>query len=112
VRRRFAYTGLVLALAVIGLMPAAAGASSSPAKPLAGPWYGPDELKALIRYSNASFAERQRILAETKKSTPSGSFQWGDAGVGAGVAVGVLLVVGLSTRVLLQPRRVERSSHA
>ncbi len=81
--------------------------------PQAGPWYTPAELKALIRYSKASFAEKQRILAgETKESTPSGGFHWGDAGVGAGAAVGVLLGAGLSTRVLLQPRRMQKGNHA
>lgn len=111
--RPFARTGLVLAIAVVGLVPAAAGASSAPAPPLAGPWYTPEELKALIRYSNASFAEKQRILAgETNASAPSGSFHWSDAGIGAAAAVGVLLVAGLSIRVLLRPWRVERSSHA
>ena len=120
-RRRFAYTGLALVIAVIGLMPAAAGASSGLKKVPSGPWYTPAELRALIRYSKASFAEKQRILAgETKestptgsfRSTPSGSFHWGDAGIGAGAAVGLLFVAGLSTRVLLQNRRAEGSSHA
>jgi hypothetical protein len=121
VRRRFAYTGLVFVIAVIGLMPAAAGASSGLKKVPSGPWYTPDELKVLIRYSNASFAEKQRILAgETREPTPSGSFHatssgsfhWADAGIGAGSAVGLLFVAGLSTRVLLQNRRAEGRSHA
>jgi hypothetical protein len=112
-KRRFVHTFLVLAIAVIGLVPVAAAAPSRPAKPLAGPWYTPAELKALIRYSNASFPEKQRILAgETTGSTSSGSFHWGDAGVGAGVAVAVLLVAGVSARVLLQTHRVGGSSHA
>jgi hypothetical protein len=113
VKRRLTQTGLVLlVVAATGLVPAAAGASTRPAKPLAGPWYTPEELKALIRYSNASFAEKQRILAgDTTVSTPSGSFHWEDAGIGAGGAVGVVLGAGLCTRVL-RPRNVERSHHA
>ena len=63
--RRFVHTGLVLVTAAIALVPAAAGSSSHVSKPLAGPWYTPKELKALIRYSNASFAEKQAILAGT-----------------------------------------------
>jgi len=67
VKRRPIQTGLVLLLLLVPaavLVPASTGASSRPAKPpLAGPWYTPQELQALIRYSNASFAERQRILA-------------------------------------------------
>jgi hypothetical protein len=45
--------------------------------PLAGPWYTPQELKALIAYSNASFAQKKAILAgadatsgETKNGAP------------------------------------------
>ena len=111
-KRRLTRTGLVLLVAATGLMPATAGASSHPAKPLAGPWYTPAELKALIRYSNASFAEKQRILAgDASVSTSSGSFHWDDAGVGAGAAVGVVLATGLCTRVL-RPRQAERSHHA
>ena len=111
--RRFAQAALVLLVVAVTLVPAVAGASPPAAKPLAGPWYTPTELKALIRYSNASFAEKQRILAgNATVSTSSGSFHLDDAAVGAGAAVGVLVFAGLSTRVLLQSRRMERSHHA
>lgn len=30
---------------------------------LAGPWYTPQELKALITYSNASFHQKRKLLA-------------------------------------------------
>jgi hypothetical protein len=113
VKRRFTQTGLVLLVVAVTLVPAAAGASPPATKPLAGPWYTPEELKALIRYSNSSFAEKQRILAgDSPVSTSSGSFDWDDAAVGAGTAIGVVLLAGLSTRVLPLSRRVERSSHA
>jgi monoamine oxidase len=112
VNRRFAQAALVLLVVAVTLVPAVAGASPPAAKPLAGPWYTPTELKALIRYSNASFAEKQRILAgESTVSSSSGSFHWDDAGVGAGAVVGIVLGTGLCTRVL-RPRRVERSHHA
>jgi hypothetical protein len=113
VKRRSTQTGLVLLVVAVTLVPAAAGASPPAAKPLAGPWYTPTELKALIRYSNATFAEKQRILAgEEPVSTSSGSFHWDDAAVGAGAGIGVLVFAGLSTRVFLQSRRMERSHHA
>ena len=65
-KRRSTHMGLVLLLVLVAaavLVPTSTGSSSGPAKPLAGPWYTPQELKALIKYSNASFDEKQRILA-------------------------------------------------
>ena len=53
--------------------------------PLAGPQYTPQELQALIAYSNASFAQKRAILAGGGSEAGDGSgFHWGDAGVGAG----------------------------
>jgi heme A synthase len=72
VKRLFTQMGLVLVVAVVAataLVPAATGAPSRVTKPLAGPWYTPKELKALIRYSNASFAEKQAILAGTAEGS-------------------------------------------
>ena len=34
---------------------------------LAGPWYTPKELKALIAYSKASFAQKKKVLAGTSR---------------------------------------------
>jgi hypothetical protein len=100
----------------------------------AGRSYTPEELQALIRYSNASFAEKKAILAGTKdpfygthtavrpddrsglrgvgpvsatQSTSSG-FDWGDAGIGAIGAAGFsLLLAGgmLLTLHLVHQRR-------
>ena len=114
-KRRCIRTGLVLLVVAATLVPAAAGASPSAPKPLAGPWYTPEELRALIRYSNASFAEKQRILAGDPTVSPSsGSFHWEDAAVGAGVTVGaVVLAAGVFSRVRRQPHNgAERSHHA
>ena len=36
-------------------------------KLIAGPWYTPHELQALVAYSNASFAEKQAILADAAR---------------------------------------------
>jgi len=51
---------LVAAFAVATTTVAAAAQAHS--NRTAGPWYTPKELKALIAYSNASFANKQRIL--------------------------------------------------
>ena len=56
------YRLAVLVTSIFVALPFAAGAQPQP-KRLAGPWYTPQELKALIAYSNATFAEKQRILA-------------------------------------------------
>jgi hypothetical protein len=112
-KRRLTQTSLAFLVLAVTLVPAAAGASAPATKPLAGPWYTPKELKALIRYSNASFAEKQRILAgDATVATSTGSFHWDDAAVGAGAAIGALVFAGLSTRVLQQSRLVERSHRA
>jgi hypothetical protein len=56
------YRLTVLSAAILVTVCSVAGAQTQP-KRLAGPWYTPQELKALIAYSNATFVEKQRILA-------------------------------------------------
>ena len=141
-KRYFTHVGIVGLVLSVTLVSAttALGANGQGAKPLAGPWYTPTELNALIAYSNASlaqkrtllngappagpsytaaernaliaysnasFAEKQRILdggAPTSVSA-SGSFDWGDAGVGAGAALGGMLTAGCLAIMLARARK-------
>jgi hypothetical protein len=52
-------SGAVASASLLGV----AGCGQSSTTPLAGPWYTPQELKALIAYSNASLAQKKAILA-------------------------------------------------
>jgi hypothetical protein len=81
------------------------------ASPFAGPRYTPKELQALIAYSNASFAEKQALLAGGSVSEVSagGGFHWSDAGVGAGVALGGALLAGGIPALLARLRNERRS---
>jgi len=68
-QQRIARIGTTL-LIVCGLLVSAAlasGGATAEQTRLAGPWYSPHELEALIAYSNASFAEKQAILAGTAR---------------------------------------------
>jgi hypothetical protein len=56
---RFTALSAVAAMAATLALPSVASAGH----PAAGPWYTGKELKALITFSNASFSEKQRILA-------------------------------------------------
>ena len=47
----------------------AVGRAQSSTTPLAGPWYTPQQLRALIAYSNASFAQKKAILAGASPSS-------------------------------------------
>lgn len=61
-------TASTACVCAIGITVASAGPESPTAAdrpPAAGPWYTPAERQALIAYSNASFAEKQAILAGT-----------------------------------------------
>jgi len=137
------------AAVVLGIVAAAATATPvgrAAGQPPAGPRYTPEELKALIAYSNASFAEKKAILAgvtgrnsarhgsaplagpwytpeESKAliayssaraaaspASPGRSFSWGDAGIGAGVAIGAVLVaLGLGLMLARARSQVRRS---
>lgn len=107
---------LALALLVISVAVASAGpigmAESGRSTPnrLAGPWYTPQELKALVAYSNASFAEKQALLAGAEPSSIAArdSFHWVDAGVGAGVALAAVLVAGAGVVLLVRGRGERR----
>jgi hypothetical protein len=63
--RRLRWLGLALLVACIAVAwgaLASAGNDTSHRGALAGPWYTPTELKALIEYSNASFAEKRALV--------------------------------------------------
>jgi len=57
------YRLVPLAVALTVAATTAPAFASARSLPPAGPWYTPKELKALEIYANASFAEKQRILA-------------------------------------------------
>jgi len=107
---------LALALLVISIGVAAASAigaaesGRSTQHRLAGPWYTPQELNALIAYSHASFAEKQALLAGAEPSSidPRDSFHWGDAGIGAGAALACALFVGAGVALLVRSRGQRR----
>jgi len=64
-KQRIARIGLALSVAgslVVSAAVASGGGAAEQTRP-AGPWYTPREVEALIAYSNASFAEKQAILA-------------------------------------------------
>jgi TolB protein len=61
-RLRLALAPAVLAV-VLATAAAATGGGHSAGTPPAGPWYTPQELKALTAYGKASFAEKKAILA-------------------------------------------------
>ena len=68
VLRSLAFALAVLALVSVATSSAVIGKQHEPTKPrLAGPWYTPKELKALIAYSNASFTEKKKLLAGTSR---------------------------------------------
>jgi hypothetical protein len=108
---------LLVSVAVASASPVgAAGRGQSTTTPLAGPWYTPQELKALIAYSNASFAQKKAMLggstapsAATNRGLvlagPRGAFDWGDAGVGAAGAFGLALLASGITVVSRHNRR-------
>jgi hypothetical protein len=77
----------------------------------AGPRYTAQELKELIAYSKATFAQKQVLLAGGKLPTASesGSFHWGDAGIGAGSALGSLLIAAGFATWLTRTRRQRRA---
>jgi hypothetical protein len=107
------YRPLTLVLVAAALIVPTAQAKP---RPLAGPWYTPKELKALIAYSNnashntvggysltakeraaldtyanASFANKQRILAGEPPVAPQ-AFPWAAAAAGAAATLGALLL--------------------
>jgi Tol biopolymer transport system component len=70
--KRLALVLLVASIAVVtAATVGAAGRGHSMKTPLAGPRYTPQELKALITYSKASFAQKKRILAGVERSSVS-----------------------------------------
>jgi len=92
--RRFVVSLFVVAAVTVAAMSIPAIAAGPPR--LAGPWYTTKELKALDRYAQASFSERQRILGDQASS----GFDWRDASAGAAAAVGALLIL---TAVISRP---------
>jgi hypothetical protein len=107
--RRLALALLVVSIAVALASPiGVAVPGRSTANRLAGPWYTPQELKALIAYSNASFTEKQALLAGAEPSSIAArdSFHWGDAGIGAGVALACVLLAGAGLGLLVRYRPV------
>jgi hypothetical protein len=77
---------------------------------LAGPRYTPQQLKALITYSKASFAQKKALLAGTEPSTigVGHNFHWSDAAIGAGVALGCVLIAGAGAALLVRSRGERR----
>ena len=68
--KRLALALLVVSFAVASATPVAAAERGHFTKtPLAGPWYTPQELKALTAYSNASFAQKKALLAGGNAAT-------------------------------------------
>jgi Tol biopolymer transport system component len=68
--KKLALALLLVSVAVASASPVgAAGRGQSTTTPLAGPWYTPQELKALIAYSKASFAQKKAILAGAEPSS-------------------------------------------
>ena len=62
--KKLALALVLVSVAVASASPVGAdGRGQSTTTPLAGPWYTPQELKALIAYSNASFAQKKAMLA-------------------------------------------------
>ena len=55
--------GVIVLVAAVTICPAARAGGVEPASRLAGPWYTPQELKALIAYANASTAQKRALLA-------------------------------------------------
>jgi len=53
----------VALIAAVTLCSAARAGGAEPAQRPAGPWYTPQELKALIVYANASTAQKRALLA-------------------------------------------------
>ena len=103
--KRLALALLVVSVAVASATPVAAAERGHFTKtPLAGPWYTPQELKALTAYSNASFAQKKALLAggnaarhdalgaDARQIVERRAFDWGDAGVGAAGAFGLTLL--------------------
>jgi hypothetical protein len=88
-----------------GSNPAPITADNGPVAP-AGLRYTPQELKALIAYSKASFTQKKAILAGTEMSNigVGSTFHWSDAGIGAGVALGCVLVAGAGAALLARTR--------
>ena len=68
--KRLALALLAASVAVVPTTPVgAAGPGHTATTPLAGPWYTPQELKALITSSKASFAQKKAILAAAESSS-------------------------------------------
>jgi len=110
--RRLALALLVISVAVASVSPiGVAEPGRSTANRLAGPWYTPQELKALIAYSNAPFTKKQALLAGGEPSSIAArdSFHWGDAGIGAGVALACVLLAGAGLALLVRNRPVPRT---
>lgn len=62
--KQLALALLMASVALVSATPAGAvGRGHSAKTPLAGPWYTPQELRALTAYSNASFAQKKALLA-------------------------------------------------
>jgi hypothetical protein len=66
---RYAAFALVLLAVAVGATSSATASRNQQATEtrLAGPWYTPNELKALIAYSNASFEQKKVLLARTSR---------------------------------------------
>ena len=92
------YRLVPLAVALTVAATTAPAFASARSLPPAGPWYTPKELKALEIYANASFAEKQRILAGESPKSVSHGFQW-RSGVAGGVFVTALVLVGAAVLV-------------
>ena len=57
------------------------------------------------------FAMFNRV-APTIRNTPSNGFQWGDAGIGAGFTLGIVLLIGGTAAALLISRQSRRREAA
>ena len=114
IKQQLGLVFLVASFAVVWIPVAgAAGSGRHATTPLAGPWYTPQELKALVAYSNASFAQKKALLAGAEVTVVSGDgdFHWSDAGIGAGVAVGAVLLAGGLMAWLARTRSRRRLRH-
>ena len=77
-KHRVRCLGIVLFVASVMVVFApiarAAGSGQQATRPLAGPWYAPHELKALIAYSKATLPQKKALLAGTTVTGKAAAF--------------------------------------